>query len=204
MRSPAPRRPSGRRTELSRGRTRCLLPDPDSGVDPDPDLDYIDYKIVGQFPSSRPTAPPPPSRIVQKSGVRGDPYPSVCNYYYPTPPLYPRCSAHLGRLTGFACKSFSIVNPRGRQLKALCRQLRVVLQLMSKGPPLLRTFVQFWRGGPPPELYKSPEEGSPLTPDFCTFLEGGVPVGQELENCQSFCSKSMLPSTWHTLCFIPM
>ena len=34
-------------------------------------------------------------------------------------------AAHLGRLTGFACKSFSIVNPRGRQLKALCRQLRV-------------------------------------------------------------------------------
>ena len=34
-------------------------------------------------------------------------------------------SAHLGRLTGFACKSFSIVNPRGQQLKALCRQLRV-------------------------------------------------------------------------------
>ena len=34
-------------------------------------------------------------------------------------------AAHLGRLTAFACKSFSIVNPRGRQLKALCRQLRV-------------------------------------------------------------------------------
>ena len=34
-------------------------------------------------------------------------------------------AAHLGRLTGFACKSFSIVSPRGRQLKALCRQLRV-------------------------------------------------------------------------------
>ena len=34
-------------------------------------------------------------------------------------------AAHLGRLTGFACKSFSIVNPGGRQLKALCRQLRV-------------------------------------------------------------------------------
>ena len=34
-------------------------------------------------------------------------------------------AAHLGRLIGFACKSFSIGNPRGRQLKALCRQLRV-------------------------------------------------------------------------------
>ena len=32
-------------------------------------------------------------------------------------------AAHLGSLTGFACKSFSIVNPRGRELKALCRQL---------------------------------------------------------------------------------
>ena len=32
-------------------------------------------------------------------------------------------AVHLGRLTGFACKSFCIVNPRGPQLKALCRQL---------------------------------------------------------------------------------
>ena len=34
-------------------------------------------------------------------------------------------AAHLGRLTGFACKSFFIENPRGRQLRALCRQLGV-------------------------------------------------------------------------------
>ena len=35
----------------------------------------------------------------------------------------------------------------------------------------------------PAELYKSPEEGSPLTPDFCTILEGeggGGPVGRLL------------------------
>ena len=47
-------------------------------------------------------------------------------------------AAHLGRLTGFACKSFSIVSPRGQQLKALCRQhlvgerlTQVVLNLQS-------------------------------------------------------------------------
>ena len=40
-------------------------------------------------------------------------------------------AAHLGRFTGFACKSFSIVSPRCRQLKALCWQLRVWIFFLS-------------------------------------------------------------------------
>ena len=116
-----------------------------------------------QFPRCPPAGPHPP-------------FPKSVPKCYPTPPLHPNScdlgtteyagisstphsggvphplrssgkrSTKVNRASGPA-RSFSIVNPRGRQLKALCRQLRVVLQLMSKGPPLLRTFVQFWRGG---------------------------------------------------------
>ena len=64
---------------------------------------------------------------------------------------HPLCSSgkrstKVNRASGPA-RSFSIESGPLLDNKALCRQLRVVLQLMSKGPPLLRTFVHFWRGG---------------------------------------------------------
>ena len=67
-------------------------------------------------------------------GIIWDSFGKLLEYFWDTTTIYTR----LGRLTGFACKSFSFVYPHSiLDSKAICRQFQVVPQILYLTPPYI-------------------------------------------------------------------